>query len=242
MISTTKAIVLKSVKYSESSVIVKMYTELFGLKSFIIRGVRKKHAKISANLLQPLSLVEVVFVNKEKDQLFIPRELSSWYQFTSIPFDVVKSSQAIFINELIYRSVREEETNRDFFNFLAQSIISIDQEKTAHGNTHIAFALQLTRYLGFYPLGSFSPQTPYFLLKDGVFGKFKPADDFFLDQQQSELFYQLLTTTLEDTGMIRLSSELRKKLLEKIIIYYQLHHIGFGEIKSLEVLSQLFHT
>lgn len=242
MISTTKAIVLKSVKYSESSLIVKMYTELFGLKSFIIRGVRKKHAKISANLLQPLSLVEVVFVNKVKDQLFIPKELSSWYQFSNIPFDVVKSSQAIFINELIYRSVREEETNRDFFNFLAQSIISIDQVKTAHGNIHIAFALQLTKYLGFYPLGNFSPQTPYFLLKEGIFSKFKPADDFFLDQQQAELFYQLLTTTLEDTGMIRLSSDLRKKLLEKIIVYYQLHHIGFGEIKSLEVLSQLFHT
>lgn len=242
MISTTKAIVLKSVKYSESSVIVKMYTELFGLKSFIIRGVRKKHAKISANLLQPLSLVEVVFVNKEKDQLFIPKELSSWYQFSGIPFDVVKSSQAIFINELVYRSVREEETNRDFFYFLAQSIISIDQAKTAQGNIHIAFALQLTKYLGFYPLGNFSPQTPYFLLKEGIFSKFKPADDFFLDQQQAELFYQLLTTSLEDAGAIRLSSDLRKKLLEKIIVYYQLHHIGFGEIKSLDVLAQLFHT
>lgn len=117
MISTTKAIVLKSVKYSESSVIVKMYTELFGLKSFIIRGVRKKHAKISANLLQPLSLVEVVFVNKEKDQLFIPRELSSWYQFTSIPFDVVKSSQAIFINELIYAPYAKKKPTGIFLIF-----------------------------------------------------------------------------------------------------------------------------
>ena len=242
MISKTKAIVLKTVKYSESSVIVKMYTELFGLKSFLIRGVRKKHAKVSANLLQPLSLTEVVFVNKEKDRLHIPKELSSWYQFTTLPFDVVKTSQAIFINELIYRSVREEETNPDFFRFLANSIIYIDQAKAAHGNLHIVFALHLTKYLGFYPLGRFSPQKPYFLLKEGVFGKFKPADDFFLDQQQSELFDKLLKTTLDDSCTIRLTSDLRMKLLEKIIIYYQLHHIGFGEIKSIDVLTQLFHT
>lgn len=242
MISTTRAIVLKTVKYSESSVIVKMYTELFGLKSFLIRGVRKKHAKVSANLLQPLSLTEVVFVNKEKDQLHIPKELSSWYQFTTLPFDVVKTSQAIFINELIYRSVREEETNPAFFNFLASSIIQVDQAQAAQGNLHIAFALHLTKFLGFFPLGSYAPQTPYFLLKEGVFGKFKPADDFFLNQQDSEVFDKFLKTTLEDSGTIGLSSEARRKLLEKIIIYYQLHHIGFGEIKSLEVLSQLFHN
>jgi len=242
MISTTRAIVLKTVKYSESSVIVKMYTELFGLKSFLIRGVRKKHAKVSANLLQPLSLTEVVFVNKEKDQLHIPKELSSWYQFTTLPFDVVKTSQAIFINELIYRSVREEETNPEFFKFLANSIILVDQVQAAQGNLHIAFALHLTRYLGFFPLGSYAPQTPYFLLKEGVFAKFKPADDFFLNQQDSELFDKFLKTTLEDSGNIKISSETRKKLLGEIIMYYQLHHIGFGEIKSLEVLSQLFHN
>lgn len=165
MISTTRAIVLKTVKYSESSVIVKMYTELFGLKSFLIRGVRKKHAKVSANLLQPLSLTEVVFVNKEKDQLHIPKELSSWYQFTTLPFDVVKTSQAIFINELIYRSVREEETNPAFFNFLASSIIQVDQAQAAQGNLHIAFALHLTKFLGFFPLGSYVPADTLFSAK-----------------------------------------------------------------------------
>mgnify|MGYP001278525724 CR=1 FL=1 len=242
MISTTKAIVLRTVKYSESSVIVKMYTEKFGLKSFLIRGVRKKHSKTSPNLLQPLCLNEIVFNNTEKDQLHIPKEISSWYQFTTLPFDVVKSSQALFINELIYRSVREEETNPDFFNFLAESIIYIDQASATQGNLHIAFALHLTKFLGFYPLGSFSPQTPYFLLKEGLFSKFKSNDDFFLDQQFSELFDSLLKTTPEDSGKIRISAETRRALLEKIIVYYQLHHIGFGEIKSVDILNQLFHS
>ncbi|HOV10232.1 MAG TPA: DNA repair protein RecO [Bacteroidales bacterium] len=241
MISTTKAIVLKTVPYSETSVVVKMYTERFGLKSFLIRGVRKKHARISANLLQPLCLNEVVFVNKEKDQLHIPKEMAPCYQFTSLPFDVTKSSQALFINELLYRSIREEEANPDFFNFIFQNILLIDQLANTRGNLHIAFALHLTRYLGFFPLGNFSPQTPYFLLKEGVFGKFKPADDFFINQQEAEVFDRFLHTSVEDSVHIKLSASQRNMLLEKIILYYQIQHIGFGEIKSMAVLTQLFH-
>lgn len=241
MISKTRAIVLKTVKYSESSVVVKMYTELFGIKSFIVRGVRKKHSKISANLLQPLCINEVVFINNERDQLHTPREIAAWYQFTSLLFDVVKSSQTIFINELLYRSIREEEANPDFFNFLIQNIIYIDQAKPVTANFHITFSLQLTKYLGFYPLGNYAPSTPYFLLQEGTFNKLPTSDDFFLDQHYSELFDKFLKTAPENSGVIKLSSETRKVLLEKIILYYQLHHIGFGEIKSLDVLSQIFH-
>ena len=211
------------------------------MKTFFIRGVRKKNAKISANLLQPLCLNEVVFNNNEKNQLYIPKEISAWYQFTTLPFDVIKSSQALFINELIYRSVREEEANPGFFNFLIQNIIYLDQSTPAQANLHIVFALHLTKFLGFYPLGSFSPQKPYFLLKEGIYSKFKTSGDCYLDQQQSELFDKLLKSTPEESGQIKLSSDTRKKILEKIMLYYQLHHIGLGEIKSLEVLSEVFH-
>jgi len=241
MISKTRAIVLKTVNYSESSVVVKMYTKQFGLKSFLIRGVRKKHSRISASLLQPLSINEVVFINKEKNQLHIPREISSCCQFTSISFDVIKSAQIIFMNELVYRSVHEEETNHDLFDFLAKCITYIDRLPQAQGNLHLVFALHLSKFLGFCPLGNFTPQTPYFLLQEGVFSKYKTDDDLFLDQKQSELLDNFLNATLEESAKFRLSGYIRKSLLEKIILYYQLHHIGVGEIKSLEVLSEVFH-
>lgn len=242
MICTSRAIVLKTVKYSESSIIVKMFTELFGVKSFMIRSVRKKNGKISPSLFQSLNLLEVVFINKDTNQLCIPREISACYHFKTLPFDVVKSSQAVFINELIYRSVREEEANKELFNFISQSIIEIDASEICNNNAHLIFSLKLTLYLGFFPLGEFCPKTPYFLLKEGVFSKFIPQDDFYLDQQQSEIFDKLLKSEIETGKLIEMTSAMRKKLLEKIIIYYQVHLIGFGEIKSLEVLSQLFHS
>lgn len=219
-----------------------MHTELFGLKSFLVRGVRKKHAKINPSILQPLSLLEVVFSNKENCQLHSPKEISSYYQFVSLPFNVFKSSQALFVNELVYRTVREEEPNPYFFNFLTQSIIALDKAKSNFQNIHIAFSIKLTRYLGFYPLGKYCPETPYFILKEGHFAKYKPDDELYLDQPMSQTFDFLLRIPIEESGSVSLSSDTRRKLLENIIAYFQLHLIGFGNIKSLDVLTQLFHS
>ena len=242
MLCKTRAIVLKTVKFSETSLVVKLYTEQFGLKSFLVRGVRKKHARNSPNLFQPLSLIEVVFIHKPGDGLIIPKEINSWHHFQTIPFDVIKSSIVLFLNELIYRSIREEEANPDFFTFLAHSVVYIDASNEQVFNAHIVFTLHLTHYLGFFPLGNFSPEKPYFMLREGVFSKFISEDDFYVNQQESELLDVLIRTNMEDSHTLELSSAKRKRILEIIILYYQLHLIGFGEIKSLEVLSQLFHA
>ncbi len=242
MLCKTRAIVLKVVKYSETSLVVKMYTEQFGLRSFLIRSVRKKHPKNSPNLFQPLSLIEIVFLNKGNTGLVIPKEVTSLYHFKAIPFDVIKSSMILFLNELIYRSIREEEHNQEFFEFLFDSVIYFDTTETKISNAHIIFALQLTKHLGFFPYGEFSSGSPYFLLREGTFNKFTPENDFYLNQSESELLDALLKISIEDSHTLELSSAKRKRILEIIILYYQLHLIGFGDIKSLEVLSQLFHS
>ncbi|MEI6123798.1 MAG: DNA repair protein RecO [Bacteroidota bacterium] len=241
MLCKTRAIVLKVIKYSESSLVAKMYTEQAGLKSFLVRSVRKRRPVNSPNLFQPLSIIEVVFLNKETGGLIIPKEITSAHHFGSIPFDVGKGSMILFLNELIYRSIREEEANPEFFAFLVHSIIFLDTTTEKTANAHIIFALQLTRFLGFFPLGNFAPERPYFLLRDGVFGKFLPDNDFYLKQHEAQLWDVLLKTKLEESHLLQLSSAKRKRLLEIIILYYQLHLIGFGEIKSLEILIQLFH-
>jgi DNA repair protein RecO (recombination protein O) len=241
MLCKSRAIVLKTVDYSETSLVVKAYTDQFGLKSFLVRSVRKKHARNSPNLFQPLSLLEVVYNEKEGSGLIIPKEISAYHPFSTIPFDVYKSSVVIFMNELIYRSVHEEEANADFFRFLEKSLIYIDTTSDKVSNVHLIFALHLTRFLGFFPFGNFSPEKPFFLLRDGVFSKYPSGDELSLNQQESELFGDLLNLDIENSHSIDISASERKRLLEIIILYYQLHLIGFGEIKSLEVLNQVFH-
>jgi DNA repair protein RecO (recombination protein O) len=242
MLCKSQAIVLKTIKFSETSLVVKAYTGQFGLKSFLVRSVRKKHAKNSPNLFQPLSLLEVVFIDKEGSGLIIPKEIASWQYFKTIPFDVYKSSIVLFMNELIYRSVHEEEANPDLFQFLCQSLVFIDNSENKVANAHLVFSLQLTKFLGFFPLGRFSAAKPYFLLREGVFSKYSPADEFSLDQDESELFDSLINIDQERSHEIDITNATRNRMLEIIILYYQMHLIGFGDIKSLEVLNQVFHS
>ena len=242
MLCKSPAIVLKTINYSETSLVVKAYTLHYGLKSFLVRSVRKKKAKNSPNLFQPLSLLEIVFINKETSALIIPKEISSYQHFSTIPFDVHKSSVILFINELIYRSVHEEEANPPLFHFLLNTILFIDTTPHSVSNIHLVFSVQLTRFLGFFPFGNFSPGQPWFLLHEGLFSKYAPAGELALTQEESHLFDTLIRVNLETSHQVEMSNPDRNRMLQIIILYYQLHLIGFGDIKSLQVLNQLFHS
>src|SRR3990172_7140574 len=122
MIYKTRGIVLHHIKYSETSVIAKIYTELFGLQSYLINGVRSQKAKVKANLLQPLSLVDMIVYHKEKKGLQRIRDVSGNPPLSSIPYDFPKSSVALFIAEILYKSIREEEANTNMFEFIFHSI------------------------------------------------------------------------------------------------------------------------
>ena len=67
----TKGIVLRTVKYGETSVIVAVFTEKFGVQSYLVNGVRISTKKGSgkANLFQPSAILEMVVYHNELKQL-----------------------------------------------------------------------------------------------------------------------------------------------------------------------------
>ena len=114
----TRGIVLRSMKYSETSIIADIYTEERGMRSYIISGVRSKKAKIKASQLQIMSLVDMVAYDRQEKGLNRVRELRAAYVFQSLPFDVRKSAVGLFMAELARKTVREPEENKRLFNFL----------------------------------------------------------------------------------------------------------------------------
>ncbi|MBE9480196.1 MAG: DNA repair protein RecO, partial [Bacteroidetes bacterium] len=144
MLFKTRGIVFHQIKYSESSVIAKIYTELFGIQSYLIKGVRNKKSKIKSALLQHLSIVDLVVYHKEKSNIQYIKEIRSEYQFTSIPFDIRKSSIAVFINEILYKSIHEEEANQNLFDYLLNSIKLLDMITKRFVDFHLLFTIGLT--------------------------------------------------------------------------------------------------
>lgn len=236
MIAKTQGIVFHQIKYSESSLIVKIFTREFGIQSYLVKGVRSKKSKISPALLQHLSLVDIVASHKEKSNLHYIQEIRSAHQYTSIPYDMTKSSITLFVNELLLKAIREEEANTDLFDFIFKSMQWLDLATENYVNFHLIFAVQLSRYLGFYPRGIYSPSTPYFDLEEGCFENRRPIHHNYLEGQESEKWSMLTDLSLDGIAIVKLNNLERNILLDQIVQYFQLHLPNFGKLKSLDVL------
>jgi DNA repair protein RecO (recombination protein O) len=239
MIHTTSGIILHTIKYSETSLIVKMYTRSFGLQSYMVSGVRSKKSKNKATLFQPLALVSMEVSHSNKGSLQRISEINILHPYTEIPFDIVKSSIVIFLNEILYKALREEHSDEDLFDFIKNSLLMLDLKHDNCSNFHVFFMIQLSRFLGFYPQGKCSAETPIFDLMEGKFIDRLPNHFHYLSKQNSTVLYDFISANYETMQNLKIDSATRKELLKAMIVFYQLHITSFKEIKSQEILEEV---
>jgi len=235
MFHKTKGIVLHTVKFSETSVITKIYTEKLGLVSYIVKGVRSAKSKTKAALLQPLTLLEMEVSHRENKQLQFIKEFRRAYNYQSIPFDTLKSAIALFLLEVISKSIREHEQNDEMFEFIYESLCTLDLGSKLNPDFHLLFLVHFTRYLGFYPQGNFSTENPLFELSEGVFtGQANGANT--MSAVESKHLNQLMNATVFERSDLKISRTERKLLMKSLLKYYQLHIENFS-LHSPEILE-----
>jgi DNA repair protein RecO (recombination protein O) len=239
MLHKTRGIVFKTTDYGETSVIVQVFTEKFGLQSYIINGVKKPKAKISRNMLQALHLLDMVVYHKNTGQVQRVSELKNSPQLQTIPYDVIKSSLVIFLNEVLYKAVRQQSADENMFDFIFNAIEWLDHQSEGLANFHLLFLTRLTRYLGFYPEQIAAVGMDFFDMKNGVFSRYKPEGFYYLSPPHTQNFCALLQCNFENLGRLTFSNDERRYLLNKLLEYYSLHVEGFGNIKSHEVLEEV---
>ncbi|KKX49730.1 MULTISPECIES: DNA repair protein RecO [Sphingobacterium] len=240
MLHKTRGIVLKTTNYSESSVVSQIYTEHFGLQSYLVNGARKPKAKIRSGFLQALHPLDMVVTFKDNNSLHRINEARQVPPLKSIPYDIVKSSLAIFLNEVLYKILREQSGDPFLFEYLYQAILWLDNSETNLANFHLVFLINLSRFLGFYPVEA-SKNYPYFNLESATFSNQLPEHPYVLQEPHTTLFRKLMATEFNSSEDIKMSTKDRQILLEKIIDYYRLHLTNFREIKSLYILEEIFH-
>jgi len=242
MIIKSKGIVLRTVKYSETSMILDILTQELGLKTYIISGVRKKNAKVSTGMLQPMSILNLVIYNKESAKINRIKEVRMNYVFKSLPFDIHKSSVALFLIEIINKSIKEKEINKEFYDFCENSLIFLDQTNKNISNFHLIFLIKMSKFLGFSPTSNYSASNKFFDLREGRFTKDMPYHRDFLNERESKNLISILSIDLETPDKIAFSRGDKQNLLESIILYYKIHLIDFGRIKTLEVFKSVFDS
>lgn len=220
MLHKTRGIVFRFTKYGESSIIVTIFTELFGIQTYLVNGVRSKSAKGKIALFQPLTLLDLVVYYKENANIKRIKEVKCLHQYQSLAADLRKSTIAIFISEVLNKTVKDESHAQEIFEFLYHALILLDHQQTAVENFHLIFLIKLSRFLGFGAHQS-----------DEILGA------RMLDPEEENILKKLLQTDF--TEVIPMTNTQRRNVLEAILRFYSLHIESLGEIKSVQVLREV---
>ncbi|MGB0892693.1 MAG: DNA repair protein RecO [Flavobacteriaceae bacterium] len=235
----TKAIVLSSLKYSDTSLIVRCFTLEDGLKSYLLKGVLSaKKGKIKAAYFQPLTQLKIEANHNIKGNLNSIKEVHVVNPYKNIYTNIFKQTIVLFLSEILSSTIQEEESNEQLFSFLETSFIWLDtNDKTS--NFHLLFLLNLSRFLGFYPDLTNSNHS-YFNLIDGNFSKSTVEKEVLFGDNLTQ-FKKLLGTNFDGIESIKFNKKERQQVLQIIIRYFELHLDGFRRPKSLKVLETVFN-
>ncbi len=241
----TKGIVLRTVKYGETSVITTIYTELFGIQSYIVKGVRQTTKKSSGKGLyfQPAAILDMVVYHNQLKNLNFIKEYQWGYLYTQVLFDVVKNTVSMYIVEMLQHSLKQPEANPGLFYMIEDTLKQLDKGTSAlTANLPLYFTLHLAAELGFRIQGGYNLDTPVLDLQEGQFTSRRPAHPYYIDGILAEAASKLLAINFyNDLEFIHLSRSTRQQLLQSFQNYIALHVQDFGEIKSLPVLQEIFN-
>ncbi len=240
MLHKTRGIVLHQLKYSDSSLIVKIYTESLGLQTYLVKGARSKRSAFRSSLFQPMTLLDLVVYHREKNELQRIREAEIAEPFHSISSELRKSTIALFLSEILMKSVNAGEANNEMFAFISSSLRFLDMQEEGIENFHLFFLTKLTLYLGFYPRGNPGAEGEYFDLREGKFSMTPPLHPDHLERDLGMKLYMLSNIKAGELAALNLDKSLRNELLNTILLYYQIHLSGLGTIKSVEILKEVF--
>ncbi len=240
MLVTTQGIILHFIRYGESSVIVNVYTREFGRQAYMLNISRSRKAKNKTGILQPLFLVDLVAYQKESREIQRIKEIKNQPVYQNVPFDVAKSAQALFLAEILYKTLREQESSPALFDFIHNALLFFDLAEGSAANFHLWFLFRLTEYLGFLPGTEKTGFEGWFDMRKGAVVPFEPPHPFFFHKEATETLCSLSQLKLRELEQLKIARNLRGYLTSKLVEYYQLHFEHLGEIKSLKVLQEVF--
>lgn len=240
MLQKTKCIILHQIKYSDSGVILQVYTREFGRQSIMVKGMRsRKSGKYNA-LFQPMSILDVVIYFRETHDIHLLREFTVSYTPSDIYSEIKKSCIAVFLGEIMSNILREENQNYQLFDFIENSVIYFNESKSGYINFHITFLIGLCSYLGFEPGKKTGKENRFFDLLNGSFVAMPPLHGIYADEMITQILAEFFQASYDTMNSIPLTGTLRNEVLETLIKYYTIHLPVLKKINSLPVLKEIF--
>lgn len=240
MVEKIDGIVLRTLRYNDTLMIADMYTRQHGRLSFLLPVSHSKRSKVRSVLFQPLAMLSIAVSVKRGRSLQRIADAQPYAMYSTITYNVVKSSVALYLSEFLTYALREEEGDEALFNFIDRSLLFFDHLEQGYADFHLLFLSQLLKYLGIYPNLDNYDKGCYFDLAQGCAVREHPLHPHFLLPAAAGGFVALLTTGYESMHRLSLNRGMRSEYLAFLNDYYKLHVPDFPQLKSLEILKELF--
>lgn len=236
----TNGIVLRSMKYGETSLIVDIFTQDLGMRSYIVNGVRKASSKKSAATLQVTNFVDLIaYDNKDADKLNRLKEFKLAKYHDGIYSNPLKSMIAQFMIEVLRKCVTDYHENPELYTFMEEWFIFINDTNNSLRNCLLVFLVQLAGFMGIGFSNEELYSLEYFDLQEGEFTTKLPEHKYYLAGAQSSYLKLVIKATREDMHEFNIQSSIRSQLLNELIIFFRLHIDSFGELKTLAILRSI---
>ena len=240
MQAKTTGIILHQVKYSDSQSIVSIYTREFGRMSYMVRGANRKKSATRSALLQPLSIVEIDVSHNPKKDIQSIKDIRIAIPFYHIPYDPVKNGLALFMTELLQKTLKHSENDKELYNFIENSVCQLDKCEEGIGNFHLVFMAGLARQLGFAPDMLNGNCYKFFDMMNGIFERSQPLHAHFLEGKQAETFKSIMELDYDCLNSLPMNRIQRAGVLTNFVEYYKLHLTDFQSLHSIEVMHKLW--
>ncbi len=236
----TKAIVVRTVKYGESRIIVDLLTREAGRVSMVCQLTKSGKGKIKKQLLQPMTMLDVAFDYRKNISLQHFQDLRIGQVYRSLLFDPYKLSITLFLAEFLIYATRDETDNRQLYDFIETSLLWLDNADGGFANFHLVFMLRISLFIGFYPNLDDYHEGCWFDLREGCFTPLRPSHNDCLKPDEAARMRTIMRMSLDNMHLFRMSRVERNRCAEIILYYYRLHQSDFPELRSIEVLKELF--
>ncbi len=214
MLHKTQGVVFRFARYRETSVIVTIFTAHLGLQSYIVNSVRTAKGRMA--LFQPLTLLDMVVYHREHAHINRIKEVKCLYAYETLHRDIRKSAIALFLAEVLNKTVKEESHSEEMFGFISRALMELDRLEQGFENFHLHFLIGLSRLLGF-----------------GINRVEDTAPFLYGDETCTMLMEKLLT------GNVQMNVHQRRILLSALVRFFQNHIDTMGELKSVDVLKEV---
>ena len=239
MLRSNNCVVLSKLKYRDYDLIVKCYTEEHGITSYMLRGILKSKKSQSKTIyFQPLSLLQIEENYRPNQSLQFIKEVKFSHVYKSLHTNIYKASMVLFLAEILSTVLKEEEPNKDLYNYISIAFQYLDAEDN-FSNFHLLFLLNLTKYLGFYPEKTHQKH-PFFNLESGVFESDNKGKHSIFGENLL-LLKHMLGINFDALYLVKINAKQRREFLNMLLHYFELHLEGFKKPKSLQVLNDVFH-